>query len=260
MKIKKIIVLVVVVMTVMSNFCTVSFAGTYKTYSSSGFTRETVNKVFGSFMSLEGVQDYINDTDYDCPYYVMYAYGGQEYDGIGYVPEYIYFTLFADYEFSNLWNGDSVKLVVDTSTPYMCPSWRCVVNFTEEPYTVGFSDFKMINKNTSLSCYFKSYDNPHCAVVYETNKTFYDDDGTYLNDFFILPHTFSPTPEPTAIPIPITPLEELTPTAIMEMGKTQIMAVVKKILILVFGTLCLVLLAPLVKRLLQWLRRLVSRL
>lgn len=95
----------------------------------------------------------------------------------------------------------------------------------------------------------------------ETNGDLYYTDcpfeynGENYASFF----TSAPIIIPTPTTAPTLVLEELTPTAMITLGKTKVMEVVKTILIMVFGVLCLILLAPLVRKLLLWLKGLVNR-
>lgn len=99
--------------------------------------------------------------------------------------------------------------------------------------------------------------------IIETNCDFICNNVNYT-DFFMIGSapTVTPSPlpsqQPTPAPTPIT-LEQVTGAEVVTLGAKVITETVKKILIAVFGILCLILLAPLVKKFLRWLKGFIIR-
>lgn len=256
--------------------CIFFFCGTVcsaKSYDLSAFPQEFLDEMKNSFVTSD-VLDYINDDDKDYPYWAMYASDSGEYTDSGFVPEYVYYVIFSDYTVVDGADGAvSVKLIDGNrpnSTQYMCPTWRGSIEFTQTPYHVKCADKTQIATTTGFYCAYDDYDvEKYNAVIYATNCDFTDKNGVDLNSFFMLPHSLSvtptPTPEvtPTPIPIPslepVGTLENLTVAEIMKMGKTQMFQILKIVILLVLGSICLIFLSQLLKRLLRWLRRLVMR-
>lgn len=242
-----------------------------KSYDLSVFPEDFIDEMQSSFVTSE-VLDYINDDKKEYPYWAMYGSDSGEYTDSGFVPEYVYYVIFSDYTVVDKADGAvEVKLIdgnKSNSSQYMCPIWRGSIEFTQNPYHVKCTDKSQIATASVFYCAYDNDDvNKYNSVIYATNCNFADKNGVDLNSFFMLPHSLSvtPTPVPTPTPIPIPSLEpvgtleDLTVAEIMKMGQIQIFQIVKIVILLVLGSICLIFLSPLLKKSLRSLRQLVMR-
>ncbi len=249
---KKIIVLLITV------FCLcLPFTAFAKTPDSNGLTKAQWDEVWDYLFSQEKIV--VKNADKKTyPYCTVYASGHKYNDLNQYIATEITVCFYNQYQTEKFSSG-KIGFTAYQDSSAMCPTWV---------YNLETGKLSQIGKvNTFYYDPSEGVDATINAVMYQNNCNF-DYEGDRYNSFFTMDymtlsmptlHPSQPT-DPPYNPTPLPALTEGTGVEVVQMGATKIVEVLKMVILAVFGVLCLILLSPLVKRFLNYLKSFITRL
>lgn len=249
---KKIIVLLITV------FCLcLPFTAFAKTPDSNGLTKAQWDEVWDYLFSQEKIVEK-NADKFKYPYCTVYSSNWARNDLGQYLTKEVTVCFYDNYEATSYSNG-VVKFMAKIGSSAMCPTWT---------YNLQTGELNSVGKvNTFYYDPAEGTDAQTNTVMYQNNCNF-DYEGDRYNSFFTMdfmtlstptPHPSQPT-DPPYNPTPLPALTEGTGVEVVQMGATKIVEVLKMVILAVFGVLCLILLSPLVKRFLNYLKSFITRL